>query len=182
MDTLTETYGNQIAFLQVNKANNMFLVRSRFNTHGYPSFLYVQPGTGGKKTIKFEGQRTYEKLFNWAERQIKRNGGKPLIDDDIDIEIDGQQVSHQNVEELLDSEIVSISDADSGEEIHFTSEAHNLHHDHHHDHDEHEHHDHQHDHQSKSIGMFDMLSLLEDLTIEERKRINVLGSLQNNLH
>ena len=57
----------QVVFLQADKDNNSYLMR-KYGVRGFPSFVYVKPGTNGKTANRFQENRSYEALKRWMEK------------------------------------------------------------------------------------------------------------------
>jgi len=82
VDYMESIYGHkQVAFFQVNKDNNQELCR-KYGVRGFPSFVYVKTGPGGRVATKFHGERSYEGMVKWMQKLLKMNGAVKLVDDE----------------------------------------------------------------------------------------------------
>ena len=126
---LTDKYGkDQVEFLLINKDTVRALPR-QFSVRSFPSVLYFYPNKQGKQYEKFFGMKSYDNMMIWMEGNLKMNGAhivsqdeKPTLMDGVPSESMSEDEHDHDHDEQIETEIVSITDKETGEDIKFEIE------------------------------------------------------------
>ena len=104
-------------------------VKHRYHVERFPSFYFITPGKNAKESVKFSDAREYDSLLEWMRLKARQNGAKLIVDEaepEIEEEINfeeppnsyGDEDEDENEEEEVSSTIESITDVESGEQLH----------------------------------------------------------------
>lgn len=66
------TARNDIIFFTID-GTKVHELRRRYKVPGFPSFIYIEPNTKGKKAHNFERQRSKEALVDWMDHLLAKN-------------------------------------------------------------------------------------------------------------
>ena len=135
-DEMNRLYGpDQVIFLQINK-DELPDIKSKYHVSRYPSFYYIKPFENARDGVRFEDERNYENVLEWMRMKVRTNGGLMVVDE-AEVEEEEEVVfTEEPDEDDFETEIVSITDVVSGENLHFEIDGEEHEHDHEHEHEE----------------------------------------------